>query len=145
MWLWLMPMAANLISVIGLTFHTGGGDALDEQPLEKEEEQEDWHQAEHTHGEQAAIVAFPGTVGEGAQTQHDGVGLHFAEIDQRAEEVVPGPDEGEDGSGGQHWHGKRNDDLPVDAPGRAAVHLGGLVELLGQATEELHHQEDEEA
>ena len=49
-------MAANLISDIDLAFHTGRGDALDEQPLEEKEEDEDRHDGEHTHGEQATDV-----------------------------------------------------------------------------------------
>ncbi|KMS93475.1 hypothetical protein BVRB_031100, partial [Beta vulgaris subsp. vulgaris] len=131
--------------VLLITASSPSSRCLDEQSLEEQEEQEDRHDRQHAHGEQSAIVAFAGRVGEGAQAEHDRVGLHFAEIDQRAKEVVPGPDEGEDGGGRQHGHRKRNDDLPVDAPGRAAIHLRRLIELLGQAAEELHHQEDEEA
>ena len=124
--------------------HAGRRDAFDQQPLEEEEEEEDRHHRQGRHREQAAPVRFARRIDEGAQAELDRVVLHVVQVDQRREEIVPGPDEGEDCGGRQHRRRKRQDDLPVDAPGAAAVHHRRLVELARDAAEELHHQEDEE-
>ena len=96
------------------------------------------------HREQRAPVRLAGRVDEAAQAELHRVVAHVVEIDQRAEEIVPGPDEGEDRGRRQRRQRQRQDDLPVDAPRAAAVDHRGLVELARDGAEELHQQEDEE-
>ena len=69
----------------------------------------------------------------------------LGQVDELAEEVVPGPDEGED---------RRRSRAPGTMSGRmicrkmrgcpAAVDARGLVEFARDAADELHHEEDEE-
>ena len=81
---------------------------------------------------------------EAAKPELHGVLADVVEIDQRPEEVVPGPDEGEDRSRRKSRHGERQDDAPIDAPGPCPVDDRRLVELARDAAEELVEEEDEE-
>src|SRR5437660_565715 len=125
-------------------FEPGGGDALDQQPLEAYEEREHRQQRHGGHREERPPIRLAGGIDEAAQAQLHGIGAHVVEIDQRTEEVVPGEDEGEDSGGRERRQRERQDDAPIDAKGAATVDLGGLVELARQTAEELHQQEDEE-
>ena len=66
------------------------------------------------------------------------------EVDQRDEEVAPGPDEGEDRRGGKRRAHQREHHPAEDPPVPAAVDPSGLVQFAGDAADELDHQEDEE-
>src|SRR3954469_19836933 len=101
MWLWLMPMAAKRIGMFSIplsasALHSGGRDALDQQLLEQQEEDEDRQQRQDRHGEQRPPIGLAGGVHEPAQSKLDRVIADVVQVDQRREEVVPGPDEGED-------------------------------------------------
>src|SRR5688500_17344817 len=74
-----------------LPLHPRRRDALDEQALEEEEEQEDRHEAQYAHGEEAPIVGLAGGVHEGSEAEHHRVLAHLVEVDQRPKEIVPGP------------------------------------------------------
>src|SRR5699024_6907459 len=63
---------------------------------------------------------------------------------QLTEEIVPGPNKGEDRGCGQSGHRQRKDDTAKDAYVPATVDAGSFVQVLGQPTDELNHQEDEE-
>src|SRR5688572_10311756 len=111
MWLWLSPTAAKRSSSMMIfklrrsALHAGCGDALDQKALEEEEEEEHRHERERRHGEEPAPVGGAAGVDEGPQAELDRVAVHVVEVDQRPEEIVPGPDEGEDG--GRRQNGKR--------------------------------------
>src|SRR5260221_14271840 len=77
-------------------FEAGGGDALDEEALEEHEEGKDRQQRQDRHGEKRAPIGFAGRIDEAAQAELHGIGLDVVEIDERAEKIVPGEDEGVD-------------------------------------------------
>src|SRR6516225_3663531 len=108
------------------SLETGGRDALDEKALEEQEEGEDRQKRERRHGEERAPIRHAGRVDEGAQTELDRIGADVVQIDEWAEEVVPGKDEGEDRGGGERGQRQGQDDLEIDAPRAAAVEHRGL-------------------
>src|SRR5687768_17320352 len=122
----------------------GGADTLDQVALEEDEHREDRHQRQGGHREDGAPVGDGRRVGEGAQGDRDGVEAGVVEVDQRVQEVAPGEVEGEDGGGHQGRRDQRHDDPEEDAELAAAVDGGGVVQLAGDAADELHDHEDEE-
>ena len=61
--------------------------------------------------------------------------------DQRPEEIVPLPDEGEERQKPDRRHGERHDDADEDAQARGAVNSCRLLKLHGDGEKELSHQE----
>ena len=61
-------------SLEDLAFHTGRGDALDEQALEEQEEHEDRHERQDDMANRPPQSTLAGGVDEGAERQHHGVG-----------------------------------------------------------------------
>ena len=96
------------------------------------------------HREQRAPARGRLRVHEGAQGHGNSEHVRVRQVDQGAEEVVPGPDEREDGGGGQGRHHQGQDDAQEDAGVAGAVDPCGLVQFLGNTADELDHQEDEE-
>src|SRR6266849_785583 len=139
MWKWSRPMAAKRTGfMVSLSpFEAGGGDALNQQALEEDEEAEDRQQRQDRHGEQRAPIGFARRIDEAAQAELHGIGVDVVEIDEGPEKIVPGEDEGEDGGGRQGGQRQRQDDPPVDAERPAAIDLGGVVELARDGAEEL--------
>src|SRR5215469_10919873 len=106
MWKWLRPMAAKrtllmMSSVCGRevrsALEAGGGDALDQEPLEEHEEAEHRQERHGRHREERAPIGFARRIDEAPQAQLHGIGAHVVEVDQRSEKIVPREDEGEDG------------------------------------------------
>src|SRR5690606_26338499 len=127
-----------------LSFDSGGGDAPDQVALAGEEEAEDRTEGDQRHREQRAPGGLALRVDEQPQGERDRGEVRVGQEDELAVEVVPRPDEREDGGGGQRRQRQRHDDPPEDAPVVAAVDAGGLVQLPRQDADELHHEEDEE-
>src|SRR5579885_3413909 len=129
MWKWLRPMAAKRTLVMDASvcawkcsaLEAGGGDALEQEPLEEHEEAEHRQQRHRRHGEERAEIGLAGGIDEAPEAQLHGIGAHVVQVDQRTEEIVPGEDEGEDGGGRERRQRLRQDDPPVDAEGAAAV------------------------
>ena len=67
-----------------------------------------------------------------------------AEIDQRAEEVVPRPDEREDRDRGDDRARQRQADVPERLERVRALELGALEQVWRQVPEPLPEQEDRE-
>ena len=66
-------------------------------------------QRDHRHGEHRAERGLAGRVHERPQRQRERELLRREEVDQLGEEVVPGPDEGEDRRGDERRTGERQD------------------------------------
>ena len=91
-----------------------------------------------------AVVAAGGLVDVEAQRDGERVVLRAGEVQQRAEEVVPGPDEREDRAGDQGGFDQRQDDRPEDPDVSGPVDAGGFVHVAGHLPDELDEQEHEE-
>src|SRR5205823_2758008 len=76
------------------------------------------------------------------QTIGQGVARRIVDIEEGAEEVVPGREELKEGAGRQGRFGERQNDLPEDTPLARAVHPRRLAQILRQGAVELRQQED---
>ncbi len=74
---------------------------------------------------------------EGRQADGGRVLVELAQVDQRVDEVVPGPHEGEDRERREGRFRQRQVDVPVDLPRVGAVDAGRLGELARHGQEEL--------
>ena len=76
--------------------------------------------------------------------QRERVVAGIVQEDQRVEEVVVGPQEGEQRRRRQRRLDQRHDDVPEDAVVRAAVDARRVGQVVGDRHHELPQQEDEE-
>src|SRR3954447_3052402 len=125
----MMPFVASELSSLS----AGGGDAPDQETMAEQERQEEWNQGDDRHREHGTPVAATGGVQERPQRDRDGVRLRRGQIDQRGEEVAPGPDEGEDRRGGQGRDHQRDHHPGEDLPVITAVDPRRLIQLPGNA------------
>ena len=89
-----------------LTFETSRSDTLDQETLEDDEEHEEPGSSATTDIAKSALQSdLPVKSTKLRKPELHGVWLDVVEIDQRPEEVVPGPDEGEDRSRRKSRHG----------------------------------------
>ena len=128
-----------------LTLDAVGGDALDDVFLERDKDDDDRQQRDHRHGEQAAVVVVAVGVKVEVQRQRDGIVFRAGDKDQRLEEVLPDPVEGEDAGRDDGRLDDGEHDLEEDPRLGAAVQHGGLVQVAGDTTHVLGDEEDEEA
>ena len=134
-----LPCGARLN--LELTLHAGGGDAFDEGSLRDEEEDDDRENDEHAGGHEL-IPGRGAVLGlEGLEAEGEGVLIGILQKDEGAEEIAPGPEEGEEGDDGERRAGEGEDDSPVDHELVAAVDAGGFGELVGDGDEELAEEE----
>src|SRR5699024_1979452 len=120
------------------SFAAGGRDAPDEESLSEQEDEEDREQRDDRHCEQGApgrTAAGGAGVHEAAQCQLHGVRVGVGQEDERPQEVVPGPDEGEDRGGGQRRNHQRQNDSPEDPQGAASRSCGWLLRRSGTSGE----------
>ena len=68
----------------------------------------------------------------------------IVEINERAEEIVPGALKGEDGDGGHGRHGQGQNDVKQDLECIGPIHARGILQLYRQGQEKLAEQEDVE-
>src|SRR5215208_6406809 len=126
-----------------LLLHAGRGDALDDVALSDDVDDEDGddrdRRAGHEQGEVRGVLAAEEVYGQGHRIVVDAV-----QEDQRPEEVVPLEQEREDAEGGQGRPYEREYDPPVDRPAVGAVHDRRLLQVHGEALDELPEQEDAE-
>src|SRR6478609_1409031 len=121
----------------------GALDAFDDPALEEEEHQQQRHDGdERGHEELADLHRLCGE--EGRQRDLHRPRLLVAADDERPEEGVPRPDEGDRADGGDEAQRVRHDDPPEGAPVAEAVDEGRLLDLLGEAEEELPEEERRE-
>ena len=78
------------------------------------------------------------------QRQRDGVLLDRVDENQGVEVVVVGPQELEQAGGEEARLHQRQQNLPEHAEGAAAVNVGGLVQIAGNAAHKLNQLVDEE-
>ncbi len=71
-------------------------DAANDEALEDHEEQEDRQQRKDRHGEHLPVLGDAVLALNTARRQRHRVVLDVVEINERPEEIVPGPDEGKD-------------------------------------------------
>ena len=140
-------LAAHLFrrqQFLRLSFNTSRRYARDECFLGEEEEEEDGEDDQDAggHEEVPGGAAELGLVALEAQGQRELFGA--VDVDERAEEVVPGGHEDEEGDDGEGGAGEGEDDAPEDAQFGAAVDAGGFGEFFGDGHEELAEEEDGE-
>src|SRR4051812_18567562 len=99
--------------VVASAFDPTEHDPLNEVAL-PEEEQHQHRQHRHDRGGHDQVPFWPGLGLERLQTERDGVVVSGVEVDQRAEEVVPGDVEDVDRHHHQGRPRERQDDLPID-------------------------------
>src|SRR5581483_11845092 len=124
-------------------FNSAQDDALDEVFLPDQEDDEDRQQHQGRGRHQQVHVRVVLALKE-AQADRQGEMLRAVEIDQRSQKVVPVADEGEDRDGHEDRFAERQQNVPVDSEGGAAVYPGGFVQFARQGQIELAEQEDEE-
>lgn len=127
-----------------LPLHPAQRQPADELLLRDEEENDAGQHGHDARGHEVVRLAEVAVlVLEGIQRDGQRHVLLGLQINERAEEVVPRGDEGEDGGDGDDRLADGQHDLPPDAEVAAAIHAGGLDEGLGHLGEELTEHEDE--
>src|SRR5215212_10634490 len=127
-----------------LLLHAGRGDAFDDVALP--DDVDDQHgddgdrRSGHEQSEVRGVLAAEEVYGQGHRVVVDAV-----QEDQWPEEVVPLEQEREDAEGRQGRSYKREYDPPVDRPAIGAVHYRRLLQVHGEALDELPEQEDTES
>src|SRR5690606_21842454 len=124
--------ASSLSEAAAPLLDAGGSDALQQVALTEQEDYEQWNQRNNRHREHAAPVRGRRGIEEVAQGQGNREVLVRGEVDQLREEVVPGPNEGENRGGRQGGNHQREDDAAIDAEVAGAVDAGSLVQLARQ-------------
>ncbi len=81
---------------------------------------------------------------EHVQPQLDCVGIIIANVDQRIEKLVPGPQKGQHGDDHHRRDAEGQNDAPEDAPGRGAIDARRFIEIARNGHDILAHQKDEE-
>src|SRR5918998_4822395 len=126
-----------------LLLQAGRGDALDDLALSDSVDDEDGDDGDrracHKQGEVRGVLAVEEVYRQGHRVVVDGV-----QEDQRPEEVVPLEQEREDAEGRQGRLYERNYDPPVDRPAVRPVHDRRLLQVYGEALDELPEQKDAE-
>lgn len=125
-------------------FQTLGGDTLDKVLLEEEEEGQHRDKGGSGHGKCCAVVRHRAVV-EHLQSVGNGVSGGLVQVEQRTHEIFPAAHEGQHADSDEGGHNHRDDDAEENAVPAAAVDLGGLVHIAGDAADELHDEEDVEA
>ena len=118
------------------SFTAGCCDALDERFLGEEEEDDHWDREDgrrrHELRVETAVVG-----NELLQAVAQRVLGGVVHVKQRAQKVVPGSDELEQGAGGEGGLGKRNDEAAEDGPFGRSVQARRLLHLVWNRFEEL--------
>jgi hypothetical protein len=122
---------------------TGSRDALDEGFLGEEEEQDDGEGEEGAGGHELHPVDVR-VVDELLEAVSEGVLAGIAEVEEGAEEVVPGSEESEESAGGEGRFAERDDEAAEDDPLISTVDFCGFGHFVGKSFEELAEKEDVE-
>ena len=115
--------------------HSASHDSTDDPLLGEDVDDEDRGHGHQVAGEGHRVVGGE-LRAEDVLGERDGLVRLIGQNDQRQEEVVPGPQRGQDGDGGVNRAHQREDDGPEDAPGGCAIDAGSFFQRYRNRTDE---------
>lgn len=128
---------------LDLPLHARQRHALDKGALGQEEEHDNGHNGHRAGSHEQRPIGLAGA-GKAIEANGQCVLRFVAEVDQRAEEIIPVGQKGKEGDGGQRGPGQGQDDAPVDVKLTGPVDLGCRRQLVRDGHVELAQQKDKE-